>query len=153
MKSTSLLALAGAVGGTVLATAGVALFVLDDDPAETRPAASAGAQQDTTVIAAALRKHGASGCSDDDPTRVECRYTGRYVAGAVLTPSMGMSMDSAVSSWRTGVGQSSLGEQGPFALLQGPNWLVTGPRELVDKVRGDLGGQALHCDRPFGTCS
>ncbi|WP_067475920.1 hypothetical protein [Actinomadura hibisca] len=153
MKPTSLLALAGAVGGTVLATAGVALLVLDDDSGETRPAASARAHQDASAIAAALRERGATGCSDGDPTRVECRYAGRYVAATVLTPDTGMTVDALAGSWRTGVGQSSLGELGPFALLQGPNWLVTGPRELVDKVRPDLGGQVLHCDRPFGTCS
>ncbi|WP_153532590.1 hypothetical protein [Actinomadura macrotermitis] len=153
MKPKPLLALAGAIGGTVLATAGVAAFVMgdgDDDAA--RPAASARPQQNTGQIAAALRANGATGC-DADGTRVECRYDGHYVAATVITPGMGISMQTALEGWRSGVGQSALGEQGAFAILQGPNWLVTGPGELVDRIRPSLGGRALHCDQPYGTCS
>ncbi|MBW8487335.1 hypothetical protein [Actinomadura parmotrematis] len=151
MKSKPLLALAGAVGGTILATAGVAAFLAANGDDGATPVASARSQQDTKQIAAALRAAGADSC-DADATRVECRYEGRYVAATVVTADMGLTMETAVQSWRTGVGQSALGDDAAFALLQGPNWLVTGPDGLVDGVRPKLGGSLLHCDRPYGTC-
>ncbi|GAA2616754.1 hypothetical protein GCM10010411_59890 [Actinomadura fulvescens] len=155
-----MLAVAGAVGGTALATAGVAAFLMtgDDGGASARPTASARAYGDTKEIAAALQERGAADCRVDR-SRVECRFAGRYVAGTVLGPGggsgggSGLTMDTALESWKTGVGQSALGEQGAFAILHGPNWLVTGPDALIDKVRPALGGQVLHCDRPFGTCA
>ncbi|MFD0691428.1 hypothetical protein [Actinomadura fibrosa] len=153
MKPTTLLALAGAVGGTVLATAGVAALVLDGDGGgSTRPAASARSYESAGAIGTVLRRNGATGCTAD-ASRVECRYAGRYVAAIVLTPSMGLTADAALQSWRTGVAQSALGDDGAFAVLQGPNWLVTGPDELVGGVRPSLGGRMLRCDRPYGTCT
>ncbi|MFG2006757.1 hypothetical protein ACGFNU_47190 [Spirillospora sp. NPDC048911] len=157
MKSKPMLAVAGAVGGTVLATAGVAAFLLSGDDGggtSARPGASARAYGDTGEIAAALRERKATGCRVDR-VRVECRFGGRYVAGTVLGSGSGsgLTMDTALESWKTGIGQSALGEQGAFAILYGPNWLVTGPGALIDKVRPTLGGQVLHCDRPFGTCA
>ncbi|MEU5885053.1 hypothetical protein [Spirillospora sp. NPDC047279] len=159
MKRTSMLAVSGAVAGTVLATAGVAgvLMTGDDGGASARPpAASAPARsyQDTTEIQAALREQGATGCRGDR-SRVECTFGERYVAAMVLNAGSGagLTVDTALESWKTGVGQSALGEQGAFAILQGPNWLATGPVSLVDKIQQTLGGRALHCDRPFGTCS
>ncbi|KAB2348028.1 hypothetical protein [Actinomadura rudentiformis] len=156
MKSKPMLAVAGAVGGTVLATAGITAFLMtgEDGGASARPGASARAYGDTKDIAAALRKRGATGCRVDQ-ARVECRFGGRYVAGTVLSPGSGsgLTMDTALESWKTGIGQSALGEPGAFAILHGPNWLVTGPDALIDKVRPALGGQVLHCDRPFGTCT
>ncbi len=152
MKPKAMLAIAGAVGGTVLATAGVAAFALDGDgDGSVRPAANARSYQDAAQIGDVLREHGATGCAAD-PSRVECRYAGRYVAATVITPDLGMTVDTALRSWRTGVGQSALGEQGEFAILRGPNWLVTGPGELIAKVRPALGGKALRCDKPYGTC-
>ena len=156
MKSKPMLAVAGAVGGTVLATAGVSAFLLsgDDGGTSARPAASARAYGDTKEIAAALQGQGTVGCRIDR-TRVECRFGGRYVAGTVLSSGAGsgLTMDTALESWKTGVGQSALGEQGAFAILHGPNWLVTGPDTLIDKVRPALGGRVLHCDHPFGACA
>lgn len=151
MTPKSLLVLAGAVGGTVLASAGVAVFLMDDNDGA-RPVASASAQQDAGTIGKTLRANGATGCTTEQD-RVECRYSGRYVAATVITPDSGLTMDAVLEGWKSGVGQSALGEQGAFSLLRGPNWLLTGPRELVGKVRPELGGQALNCDRPFGTCS
>ncbi|MGK5551615.1 hypothetical protein ACSNOI_08365 [Actinomadura kijaniata] len=152
MKSTSLLAIAGAVGGTALAATGAAVLLLGDGEADARPAATAAAHRDAGGLGRALRAAGATGCVAEQ-ARVECRYEGRYVAAAVFTPDTGMTVETALESWKSGVGQSALGEQGAFSLLRGPNWLVTGPRAMVDKVRPELGGDALHCDRPFGACA
>ncbi|MFC4913360.1 hypothetical protein [Actinomadura gamaensis] len=160
MKPKSTLALACSTGGTVLATAlataGVAALLAgcggDGGAATAKSAPSARAYSDTAELGRVLRADGATGCSSD-ATRVECRYQGRYVAATVLSPGLGLTMDTALRSWRSGVGQSAIGENGAFAILQGPNWLLTGPGELVDKARADLGGHAHHCDHPFGTCS
>ncbi|RFU37004.1 hypothetical protein DZF91_35140 [Actinomadura logoneensis] len=153
MKPKSLFALACSTGGTVLATAALLAGCGGDGGSATAKAApSARSYQDTAEIGRVLRAAGATGCNAD-PTRVECRYQGRYVAATVLTPSLGLTMDTALRSWRSGVGQSALGENGPFAILRGPNWLLTGPGGLVDRARGDLGGRAYHCDRPYGKCS
>jgi hypothetical protein len=162
MKRKPLLALAGAVAGTAIATAGVSVFLTsgDSDGDGNRGGTGAGAAavrparpyQNAKEIAAELRGRGASGCSLD-PSRVECRYGGRYVAAIVLGNGTGLTMDTALESWKTGIGQSTLGEQNAFALLKGPNWLVTGPDELVGKVRPALGGTLIHCDRPYGTCA
>jgi len=157
MKRKPLIALAGAVAGTALATAGVSVFLAtgggggdgDSGAAAVRPARP---YQNAKEIAAELRGRGASGCTVD-PSRVECRSGGRYVAAIVLGGKSGLTMATALESWKTGIGQSTLGEQNAFALLQGPNWLVTGPDDLIGKVRPALGGTLIHCDRPYGTCS
>ncbi|MBO2454795.1 hypothetical protein J4573_47445 [Actinomadura barringtoniae] len=163
MKRKPLIALAGAVAGTALATAGVSALLAFDDvggsgkggdgkgdsSAAVRPARS---YENAKEIAAQLRGGGASGCSLD-PARVECRYGGRYVAAIVLGGTSGLTMATALESWKTGIGQSTLGEQNAFALLQGPNWLVTGPDDLIGKIRPALGGALVHCDRPYGTCT
>ncbi|WP_034487286.1 hypothetical protein [Actinomadura oligospora] len=156
MKSTSPLALARSTGATVLATAAMAALLAgcggDGGSATAKSVPSARSYQGAAEIGRALRAAGATGCSTD-ASRVECRYQGRYVAATVIDPSLGLTMDTALRSWRSGVGQSALGENGAFAILRGPNWLVTGPDGLVDRARGDLGGRAYHCDHPYGKCS
>lgn len=143
MRAKPLFVLAGAVGGTLVATAA---FVLNGNASEVPEAVS---YRDVSKITAVLRDHGADGC-EADATRVECRHEGRYVAGTVLTS--GLTMDTALSTWRTGVAQSALGEQGPFAIVQGPNWLVTGPGALMREASQELGGRLINCDRPYGSC-
>ncbi|MFC5183916.1 hypothetical protein [Actinomadura harenae] len=156
MKPSSPLALVRSTGVTALATVGLATLLAgcggDGGSATAKSVPSARAYKDATAIGRALRAAGATGCTTDK-TRVECRYQGRYVAATVLDPSLGLTVDTALRSWRSGVGQSALGENGAFAILRGPGWLVTGPDGLVDRVRGDLGGRAYHCDHPYGTCS
>ncbi|WP_019632734.1 hypothetical protein [Actinomadura atramentaria] len=152
MRRKPLLALAGAVAGTAVATGGVAYALLDDDGTGTiHPAASARAQPDAGPIAAALRAAGATSCATDR-IRVECRYAGRYTAATVLTPDLGMTVETALATWRTGTAQSALGDNAPFSVLTGPNWLITGPTDLVDALQPTFGGTRTDCEAPNGTC-
>jgi hypothetical protein len=156
VKPKSLFALAGAAVGTVAATAGVVVALMDgdgetvDDPAALRPAASV-----TTgtigKITAVLQRHGATGCRGEQ-SRVECRFNDRYVAAQVVDPGLGMTMSSLLPSWKSGTAQAMTGDRGPFAIIQGSNWLVTGPDTFVDSVRGELRGRLIYCDSPYSTC-
>jgi hypothetical protein len=166
VKRKSLLALVGAIAVAVLAVIGVAVVLTGGDEgaggggtataAASSPAARAipPAQRFKTSaqIAVALQAHGVADCSFDR-IRTECRYhDGRYVAATVITEDYNLGIDTALQSWQTGLGQAMVGEDGPFAILQGPNWLVTGPDELIGAVRQELGGNLFQCDRPNGSC-
>lgn len=167
MKRKSLLALIAAIAVAALVVIGIALVRMGGggsaaggqataSSAASSPAARAIPQarrfKTSAQIAVALQAHGVANCSFDR-IRTECRYhDGRYVAATVITEDYNLSMDTALQTWKTGLGQAMVGEDGPFAILQGPNWLVTGPDELIGAVRQELGGNLFQCDRPNGTC-
>lgn len=152
MRLKTLLTLAGAAGGTVLATAGVVGLLGDgDDRGSVRAVASARGGQEVREIASVLEGHGAGGCKAE-ASRVECRYNDRYVAAEVFGGGAGLTVRSALPGWRSGTAQALMGDRGSFAILQGPNWLVTGPDEFVEGVRPELAGQVVYCDSPYSGC-
>jgi hypothetical protein len=175
VKRKSLLTLIGASTGIALAAVAITLVLMSTgdgaaeghDPtapaassttsstaASTAPRAIPRAQRFRTSaqVAVALQAHGVAECAFDR-IRTECRYhDGRYVAATVITEDFNLGMKTALQSWQTGLGQAMVGEDGPFAILQGPNWLVTGPTELISAVRPELGGNLIQCDHPNGTC-
>ncbi|WP_157995743.1 hypothetical protein [Thermomonospora amylolytica] len=152
MKAKSLLALTGAVGGT-LAAAGVVFVLLDGDPETADRAAPGvpGVTGETREIAEVLVDSGATGCRGDRG-RVECRFSDRYVAAEVVDPRLGVTVDSMLPGWKTGAAQASTGDRGPFAVLYGRTWLVTGPEAFVEEVQERLQGRIVYCDRPYGAC-
>ncbi|WP_146087569.1 hypothetical protein [Thermomonospora echinospora] len=156
MKRKSLFALAGAAAGAAAVTVGVVAVLVDgdggtvEDRATLRPAA--GVTTGTIgKITAVLQEHGATGCRSEQ-SRVECRLSDRYVAAQVVDPRQGLTMDSLLPVWKSGTAQAATGDRGPFAVLQGAGWLVTGPDTFVDAVRGELSGRIVYCDRPYSTC-
>ncbi|REE96413.1 hypothetical protein DFJ69_1846 [Thermomonospora umbrina] len=148
--------LVGAAAGTVAATVGVVTLVVDGDGeavrdrATVRPAMSTGSGR-IVEIGDVLRRHGATGCTSE-PRRVECRYSDRYVAAEVVDPTLGVRLRDLLPTWKTGSAQAMTGDRGPFAILHGENWLVTGPDAFVEKVRPALRGRIVYCDRPYSTC-
>jgi hypothetical protein len=157
VKSKSSLTIAGATAAGLLVTAGIATLVLGgggsagDAARVAESTKAAKSHTSTTQIAKALKARGATGCTGD-AQRTECRFEGQYVAATVLAPGSSLPMDTALQSWKSGLGQSMLNDQSPFAVLHGPNWLVTGPQGLVTDVRSQLGGTLIRCERPFGDC-
>jgi hypothetical protein len=152
MKSKTLIGLLGAVGGTAVATGGVVMALMGGDGeggAGARPVASVGERGKAGEFATVLERYGAVGCRVEQ-SRVECRANDRYVAAQVVGPEL--SMESLLGSWKTGTAQAMTGDRGSFAILRGPNWLVTGPDSFVAKVRPELGGRIIYCDRPYGGC-
>jgi hypothetical protein len=152
VKKRTLLAVAGAVAGTVAVSGGVTFFALggDEGPASARPSASVRDPRTTREFAQVLKQHGASRCVTER-RRVECRVSDRYVAAEVV--GGGLDMASVLGNWKTGTAQAMTGDRGSFAILYGTNWLVTGPDEFVAKVRGDVpGGRVIYCDRPYSVC-
>lgn len=152
MKAKSLLALTGAVGGT-LAVAGAAFALFDGDSGAADRAGSVvpGATGEARRIAAILVDSGATGCRGDR-SRVECRFSDRYVAAEVVDPRLGTTVESLLPSWKTGAAQASTGDTSPFAVLYGKTWLVTGPEAFVEEVQERLDGLIVYCDRPYGPC-
>lgn len=156
MKPKTLLTLAGAAGGTAIVATGVVVLLVDgggdaDGRASVRPAVSARDHQDAGRIAAVLRERGADGCKVEQ-SHVECRYNDRYVAAQVIRPGVGLTMRATLPSWKSGAAQAMIGDRGSFAILRGPNWLVTGPDEFVEAVRPALAGRVTYCDSPYSGC-
>lgn len=151
VKAKSLPALTGAVGGT-LAVAGAA-FVLFDGSSKNADHDSAvpGVTGETRQIATILVDSGATGCRGDR-SRVECRFSDRYVAAEVIDPRLGATVESMLPGWKTGAAQASTGDHSPFAVLYGKSWLVTGPEAFVEEVQERLDGLIIYCDRPYGAC-
>jgi hypothetical protein len=168
VKRKSLLTLIGASAGTAVAAVAISMVLMDTggdaggDHASAAPAVSATSARaipqahrfnTSAQVAVALQSHGVASCTFDR-IRTECRYhDGRYVAATVITEDYNLGIKTALQSWQTGLGQAMVGEDGPFAILQGPNWLVTGPNELIEAVRPELGGNLIHCDHPNGSCT
>jgi hypothetical protein len=169
VKRKSLLTLIGAGAAIALAAIGITMVLLNTGggaaggggTASATPTASSTAARaiprahrfkTSAQVAVALQAHGVAECAFDR-IRTECRYhDGRYVAATVITEDFNLGIKTALQSWQTGLGQAMVGEDGPFAILQGPNWLVTGPKELIGAVRPQLGGNLIQCDHPNGTC-
>ena len=170
MKRKSLLTLIGASAGTAVAAVAISMAVMDTGGSAGADHASAGPVgpavsatsaraippahrfKTSAQVAVALQSHGVASCTFDR-IRTECRYhDGRYVAATVITEDYNLGIKTALQSWQSGLGQAMVGEDGPFAILQGPNWLVTGPNELIDAVRPELGGTLIRCDHPNGSC-
>lgn len=154
VKSRTLLGLLGAVGGTAVVTGGVVLGLMGADEeggggGAGQPVASVSSRGVVGKFAEVLERHGAVGCRVER-SRVECRVDDRYVAAQVIGPELGMA--ETLASWKTGAAQAMTGDRGSFAILRGPNWLVTGPDAFVEKVRPELSGRMIYCDRPYGGC-
>lgn len=157
MKFKSLLGIAAAVLVTVLVSVGVVVFRTGGDDSagdasvSSKVTKSARTYTDSAEIAKVLTARGATGCAGE-AERIECRFQNRYVAATVLPADSSLTMDTALQSWKSGLGQSMLGDQSSFGVLYGPNWLVTGPQKLTVALRPALGGKLIRCDRPFGGC-
>lgn len=159
VKPKSMFAIAGAAGGTLLITSGVAVALMSGGggeaaaPAELRPSATSEPAAARHRFSSVLQQHGADACTGD-AARIECRYHDRYVASVVLRPgrTRATELRAELKNLKSGVAQNLLRDQGPFAILQGADWLVTGPDPLVESVRGKVGGRIIYCERPYGKC-